>query len=257
MGFRNIEDAKREKDGVVYYVRNSVNTGGCDFERIAIQTHFVERSESYLELVNKYVMPFYEDGDLLSVSEKIISMCQNNVVDKKDVNPGFWAKFLCRFAKSNEHGGMHFPHKFQLAINIVGLPKILWACICAVFGKLVGKKGVFYEVVGNDINGIDGFIDGSSFPIYSEIALLNPIEPDMVCTEIENAFNVSCMIVDANDFGVNVLGKSPKLMDLSEEFLSSLIKDNPAGQSGELTPFILIKSVASRSKEDVVDKTQV
>ena len=102
--------------------------------------------------------------------------------------------------------------------------------------------------VGNDINGIDGFIEGSSFPVYSDIALLNPVEPDKVCAEIENAHNIACMIVDANDFGVNILGKSEKLMSLSEDFLQSLIKDNPAGQSGERTPLILVKTVASQSE---------
>ena len=60
MGFRNLEETKREKGGIVYFVRKNMVTAGSEFERFAIQTHFVKQGESYLELINKYVVPFYE-----------------------------------------------------------------------------------------------------------------------------------------------------------------------------------------------------
>lgn len=248
MGFRNLEETKREKDGIVYFVRKNIASAGSEFERFAIQTHFVKQGESYLELINKYVVPFYEKGDVLSISEKVISMCQNNTVSKKDVKLGFWAKFLSKFASSNNRGvAMDEPYKLQLAINLAGLPRILLASFCSAVTKLFGMKGVFYKIAGNDIDGIDGFYMHSSFDVYHDIALLNPKNPDKVCSEIENAFNVQCMIVDANDFGVNILGRSKGIASLSEEFLISLVKDNPAGQSDELTPFIIIKNVADNS----------
>ena len=248
MGFRNSEETRREKDGIVYFVRKSIATGGTEFERFAIQTHFVKQGESYLELINKYVVPFYEKGDVLSISEKVISMCQDNTVSKKDVKLGFWAKFLSKFASSNNRGvAMDEPYKLQLAINLAGLPRILLASFCSAVTKLFGMKGVFYKIAGNDIDGIDGFYMHSSFDVYHDIALLNPKNPGKVCSEIENAFQVQCMIVDANDFGVNILGRSKGIESLSDEFLISLVKDNPAGQSDELTPFILIKNVADNS----------
>lgn len=248
MGFRNLEETKREKNGIVYFVRKNIASAGSEFERFAIQTHFVKQGESYLELINKYVMPFYEKGDVLSISEKVISMCQDNTVSKKDVKLGFWAKFLSKFASSNNRGvAMDEPYKLQLAINLAGLPRILLASFCSAVTKLFGMKGVFYKIAGNDIDGIDGFYMHSSFDVYHDIALLNPKNPDKVCSEIENAFNVQCMIVDANDFGVNILGRSKGIESLSDEFLISLVKDNPAGQSDELTPFIIIKNVADNS----------
>lgn len=48
------------------------------------------------------------------------------------------------------------------------------------------------------------------------------------------------MIVDANDLGQEILGRSSDI-ELSEEELLGLIKDNPAGQGKELTPIILIR----------------
>ena len=242
MAFRNKPENKKEKNNIIYYERDDIKTDAGVFKRIAIQTHFVNRKESYLDLISKYVVPFYETGDIVSISEKVISMCQDNIVEKQNVKVGFWANFLSKFASSNNHGvGMDEPYKLQLAINLAGLPRVLWASMCSAVTKLFGKKGVFYKIVGHDVAGIDGFYNKSAFELYHNIALLNPIAPDKVCNEIYNKFKISNMIVDANDLEVTILGKSYSLINIKNENLIEMIKDNPAGQSDELTPIIIIK----------------
>ncbi|SJZ83039.1 F420-0--gamma-glutamyl ligase [Anaerorhabdus furcosa] len=240
---RNKEDRKHVVKDITYYKRDDIEVQGDHYERLAIHTHFIARGESYVENIEKYVKPLYEEGNIVSISEKVISMCQNNCVDKADVRLGFWAKFLSKFAHRSSAGiGMDEPYKLQLAINIVGLPKILYASFCSVIGKLFGKRGVFYEIVGNGIAGIDGFYPNSSFDIYKDTAVLNPKNPNGVCEEIYNKTGVICVIVDANDISREILGKSSKLPVSDEQFLQ-IIRDNPAGQSDELTPFILIKKI--------------
>lgn len=64
-----------------------------------------------------------------------------------------------------------------------------------------------------------------------------------MCDEIERERGVTAMIVDANDLNVEVLGKSSSI-ETDDDKLCELIVDNPAGQSRELTPFILIRRVA-------------
>ena len=244
MSFRNLPETRREEKGVVYFIRDNIVVAGREYQRYAIQTHFVQRGESYLELIKKYVSPLYEEGDILSMSEKIISMCQNNVVEKKDVKVGFWARFLSKFASSNNHGiAMDEPYKLQLAINLAGLPRILLASFCSAVTKLFGKRGVFYKIAGHGIDGIDGFYMGSSFELYHDIALLNPREPEKVCNEIYRELGISCQLVDANDLSQVLFGKSDSLKQVPDEELLGLIRDNPAGQSDELTPLILIKPV--------------
>lgn len=241
MAFRNSEEARREKDGVVYFIRPEIEAGGEKYQRLAIQTHFVERGESYIELVKKYVLPLWQEGDILSTSEKIIGMCQNNVVEMKDVKLGWWAKHLSKFASRSAAGiGMDEPYKLQLAINLAGLPRILFACVCHVFGKLLGKKGVFYKVAGHDIAGIDGFYSHSSFDVYKTMAILNPREPDKVCAEINAETGVVAYLVDANDLEREILGRPP-VKPVSDEVFLEMIRDNPAGQSDELTPLIIIR----------------
>ena len=52
---KNIESARRELDGVIYYDRG-ILTGkdGRRYQRYAIQTHFVQPNEDQAELVRLY-----------------------------------------------------------------------------------------------------------------------------------------------------------------------------------------------------------
>ncbi len=246
---KNIKGTEKFKDGVQYYERGILQVGDKQFQRYAIHTHFIERGESYIENLNRYVKPLSLPGDILSISEKVISMCQNNCVDKKDIKLGFWAKNLSKYAHRSTAGiGMDEPYKLQLTINLVGLPKVLFASVCSAVGKLFGKRGIFYKIVGNGVAGIDGFYKNSSFDIYKDTAVLNPKDADGVCNEIEEKLGLASVIVDANDLAQEILGRGKKL-PVEEEVFLQMIKDNPAGQGAELTPFILIREVRGGSDE--------
>ena len=193
-------------------------------------------------LVEQYVKPLWQPGDLLSSSEKIIGLCQKRVVYKKDMKVGRLARFLSRFASHSSAGiGVDSPYKMQFAINERGALFVLWAAFCAGVAKLFGKRGVFYEMVGQEVSGLDGFYD-HEFQEYGEFGIRIPENPGKVCDEIEAATGVQAMIVDANDLNVEILGKASSVT-LDDETLKGLIRDNPAGQSRELTPFILIREV--------------
>ena len=127
----------------------------------------------------------------------------------------------------------------QYAIDTVGLFKVLWASIASAITKLFGKRGVFYEIVGQEVSGLDGFYD-HVWKEYGDIGIKLPENPSGVCNEIKEKLGISCMIVDANDLGQEILGYSEDIT-LSKEELKELIKDNPSGQGKELTPLILIR----------------
>lgn len=210
------------------------------YMRHAIKTHFVSIGEDYIELIKKYVSPIYEEGDILFLGEKIISLCQSRVIYAKDMRIGKWARFLSRFASSNEHGiGVDNPYKMQLAIQFAGLFRVIFAALLAGLCKLIGIKGVFYKIVGKGVSGIDGFY-GKAFDCYKEMGILLPENPDKVCNNIKDKLGIHCVIVDANDLGVEILGKSHDIT-YSENELIGIIRDNPAGQSAQQTPMILAR----------------
>ena len=104
-----------------------IETSTGVYQRHAIQTHFVQIGENYIDLIERYVKPLYEEGDLLSISEKVIALCQKRIVYRKDIHPGFWAKLLYRFVHVTPAGpGAGTPHKMQLIIMICGLPRGCW-----------------------------------------------------------------------------------------------------------------------------------
>ena len=218
-----------------------IQSGGRAYARHAIATHFVQPGESYLALIRRYVKPIYQPGDILASSEKVIALCQGRIVTEDECKPGFWAKVLSRFVHQTSAGpGMGLPVKMQFAINICGLPKVLWAAICAGFGKLLGRHGVFYDMLGTEVTGLDGFY-GEDIPEYEHMGVRVPSNPDKVCDEVFEKTGVVMMIVDANDLNVELLGKSGQLKDWTDQSLLDLIRDNPAGQDRQLTPFVLIR----------------
>ncbi len=224
-----------------------IKVNGITYKRHAIKTRFVKRGESYIDLFKEYVSPIYEEGDIVSSSEKIIALCQNRVVERKDIKIGFWAKFLSKFASHPSTGvGVGETIKMQYAIDTVGLLKVLWASIASAITKLFGKKGVFYKIVGQDVSGLDGFYD-HVWNEYGDIGIRLPENPEGVCNEIKEKLGISCMIIDANDLGQEILGYSSDIK-LSPEELKELIKDNPSGQGKELTPLILIRKVDEKKK---------
>ena len=88
---RNLAAQRREQDGLVYFDRGIVIEGkdGKRYQRYAIQTHFVEVNESQAALVEKYVRPLYQKGDVLSFGAKVMCMCTGNVRTRDEVKPAF------------------------------------------------------------------------------------------------------------------------------------------------------------------------
>lgn len=217
-----------------------ITCGGRRYARCAIKTHFVQIGEDSLDLVRTYVLPRWQPGDLVSSSEKILALCQGRVVYKRDMKVSGLARFLSRFASHSSAGiGVDSPYKMQFAINQVGPARVIWAALCAGVGKLFGRRGVFYEMVGQEVAGLDGFYD-HEFSEYGEFGIRIPENPSGVCDAVERELGVKMMVVDANDLNVEILGHASSLTQSDEE-LAALIADNPAGQSRELTPFILIR----------------
>ena len=241
---RNLEDQRREQNGVVYFDRGTI-TGkdGRKYDRYAIQTHFVQVGESQTELVEKYVRPLYREGDMLSFGAKVMCMCVKSVKTRDEVKPGWWANHLWRFAGINHTGvGMHEPYKLQLVIDMCGLPRVLLAAGLSAITKLFGVHGVFYRVCGKGVGGIDGFYTRSSFDLYHEMALINPDNPVELCNRLTMETGIPVVLMDANDLQRDQLGKSDGF-PLTDEQIQDAMADNPSGQGDELTPLILIRPV--------------
>jgi len=217
-----------------------VKVGDKEYKRYPVKTHFVTTSDKPEDIVSKYVLPIAKKGDIVVICQKIVSITQGKIVKKENLKVGFWAKFLSKFAKKTPYGfSVGNPLKMQVAINLAGLPRILFACLCSAITKIFGISGTFYRVAGHQISQIDGFY-GEIFPQYSEIGILGPERCDEICDSLEKKYNFPFAIADINDLGGNILGVSQSLKG-KEKLLLEILRDNPATQSNAQTPIIIIR----------------
>jgi hypothetical protein len=214
-----------------------------NYIRHAIKTHYIQAGkDDYITLIDQYVSPLYKPGDIVSISEKVISLCQNRVVYKKNIRVSRLAYFLSKYVHQTSAGeAVGNPFKMQLALNEAGTFRVILASLAAAVTRPFGKKGWFYKIAANNVANIDGFCD-DAFDDYLEMGILSPDNPNGVCSEIKEKTGAECMIVDANDYGVEILGACSGIGYTREE-LAELIKDNPGGQNSQSTPIILIRQI--------------
>lgn len=211
--------------------------------RLPIKTHVVTDTDNILDIVKRYAEPHLMDGDMLFISERIVAISQGRAYPIKDIHPSPLAKLLVKFVHKSPYGiGLGSPWTMELAIREAGALRILLAAFAAAVTKPFGMRGVFYKVVGNNINAIDGPCD-YTLPPYNEYAKLGPANPDKVARDLKAALGHDVVIIDANDLGVAVLGKSDS--NISDDFCKAVFKDNPLGQSTEQTPLCIVRKIST------------
>ncbi len=212
-----------------------------EYYRCPIHTRLVKVGDDLTDLLCQYVLPYFQEGDCVYISEKIVSLCQGDIIPKESVKLSLLAKFLSKFASTNDSAGIgvHNVYKMQVAIMLCGRAKVLYAAVAAGVARLFGKRGVFYEITGPQVAGLDGFYS-TYFEDYKNFGILSPRDPDKAVAKLEADTGIHCCIADINDFGGDVLAVSPK-SPMDRELLQKLLKDNPAGNGHEMTPFVLMR----------------
>ncbi len=218
-----------------------IKVGEKNYERIPIRTHVIKDNDNIIEVVLKYAGPRLLENDILFISERVVAITQGRAFPIKDIHPGALAKFLVKFVHKSPYGiGLGSEWTMELAVREAGAARILFAAFCSAVTKPFGMRGVFYKVVGKNINAIDGPCSYTLAP-YNEYAKLGPANPNKVARDIKSRIKNECVIIDANDLGVNVLGRSDK--KITDVFSAAVFKDNPLGQTTEQTPICIVRAV--------------
>lgn len=209
------------------------------YERYPVKTHVVMPDDTLKRLAARYLSGYTEPGDIVFVSEKVVAITQGRAFPVEEIRPGFWARLLSRFVHKTPCGiGLGMPCTMELALGEIGLGKVLFAAACSAITKLVGVKGVFYRILGESARAIDGPCD-CTIPPYNRYAKLAPFRPDEAARDLAGFLGVQIVVIDANDFGVEVLGRSDK--SISFDFCKQVFRDNPLGQCAEQTPLCIVR----------------
>ncbi|HZT41593.1 MAG TPA: coenzyme F420-0:L-glutamate ligase [Chthonomonadaceae bacterium] len=214
------------------------------FTRIPVQTHKVMFGEDLAGVIAKYAADQLHSSDILCLSEKFVTICQNNVRHISTVKDSWLARLIVRYVTKypNDIGYSH-PKKMQVAIDLVGYPRMMLAVVGGGLSKLLlRRRGDFYRIAGHRISEIDGFNPEAMKP-FDEYAMLPPLQPDATCDAISEQFGCGCYIIDGNNINVEVIGMSRNLaaLGIDKTLARTLMLDNPMGQHDELTPIYILR----------------
>jgi len=214
---------------------------GTVYARHPVRTHLVTRHDDAAVVVTRYASPLGEDVAFVAVSERMVAITQGRSYPMTEIRPGWLARFLVRFVTRPGYGiGLGTPQTLQLAIDEVGAPRILLAALVSGITKPFGIHGLFYRIAGPQAAAIDG-PTSYTIPPYNQAATLGPRDPNHAARTISAAIGVPVAIIDANDAGCNVLGRTP---GLDRRLVARLFADNPLGQAREQTPVCVVRTVA-------------
>ena len=228
-----------------------IDVDGTAYLRLPIRTRLITMKDTdILPLIEEYVRPHAKPGDLVFVSEKALTITQGRVVDMSAIKPSRFARFLARnvgnyYGSTDFHG---FGHGTDLAMQLfleeAGYPRVFFAGAVSALTRPLGIRGLFYKICGKRAKSIDCPM---SFLIleYAHSAKLAPNDPDGAARAIKKLLGNETVILDANYRGAFSLGKSTRAV--SESFIGKLFRDNPLGQSDEMTPFCIVRKAENQS----------
>ena len=214
---------------------------GEKYARYPIKTALITpKDKNPSEIIKKYIDGLTQKGDIVFISEKIIAIIQGRAYPINEIQASKIANWLSKRVYKNPGGiGLASPETMQLAIEEVGLWRIILAGFVSSITKLLGIKGVFYIIAGDKARGIDGPVP-YAIPPYNTYASKIPLNPQKVAIEISKKIELPTAIVDANDLGVRILGASK---EVNKKILIKVLKDNPLGQCDESTPIGILRKL--------------
>jgi asparagine synthase (glutamine-hydrolysing) len=232
-----------------------MTSNGGTYARIPLRSPVIDRGDDVADVLAGCLDQLRQqgceprDGDLVVISEKALAISQGRGRPVDEIHCTIASKVLSRFVTRSPIGiGLGHPTTMQLAIDEVGLGRILLATAAAGVTRPFGRHGVFYRVAGSQVNAIDG-PSHANLPPFDHWAMAAPLDSEgearRIAAAISDRFGarIDVAIIDANDLTSEVFAITN---GFSIPTLRGLVSDNPLGQSAEQTPFGLIRQITEQ-----------
>jgi hypothetical protein len=202
---------------------------------IPIRTAIVRPGDDLVAAIGVAVRGIARPGDLIAVSETAVAIAQGEFVAAEHVRPSALAFAIAR--RADPMATISQPESIQLVIDRVGRWRVVYATLLQAMGRLAGRRGAFYEVLGDAVAAVDGYT--GTMPPYERAIVFAPRDPSGVAESVAVRLGIACAVVDANDLGrAKVLGASRGVDAANVE---AALLDNPHGNSDEQTPLVVLK----------------
>lgn len=202
---------------------------------IPVRTPLVHPGDDLIVLVRSAVQGIARPGDVLAISETAVAIAQGQAVPAEYVRPSKIAYALSR--RAGALATVNQPESLQIVIDQVGVWKVLYASAMHVVGRFIGRRGMFYEIMGEAITAIDGYT--GTLPPFERTIVFAPQNPDAFAQSVYERTGIACTVVDANDLEkAKVLGASAGVHRANVE---RALLSNPHGNGDEQTPIVVLK----------------
>lgn len=202
---------------------------------LPIKTHLLTPLDNPVDVVKRYVSPHAKPGDIVTIGETPVAIMQSRWRYPTDVHPGWLARRICLFFLPTS--SLATACGMQTLIDVEGGGKVLFAFIVGSLAKIFGRKGVFYQLAGEQARLIDDVT--GTLPPYDQFIVLGPDQPQAVVDQIQKETGLAAAIVDVNDLkAVKILAATS---NVAPGILEQALRSNPAGNSDEQTPVVLVR----------------
>ena len=206
-----------------------------NYMAIAVKTDLLGSFDNPIETVVNYCKEVTKKNDILTIGETPLAIMQGRYIAPQNLEYNFFSKILCYFFHPTS--SLATACGMQLLIDKIGVTRITFSLIIGFLFKCIGVKGIFYRLTGFESSLIDD-ISGTVIP-YDKSIVMGPIMTKLFCDKLSKQLEVEVAVVDVNDLGgVKILASSNKSVN---NILKDILKVNPAGNSDEKTPIVLIR----------------
>lgn len=202
---------------------------------LPVRTPIVRTGDDLPALVERCVRGIAAHSDVICVAETAVAIAQGRSIPAEAIRPTMLARMLSQRAGAN--ATVSQPESMQLVMESAGTWKVLAAAAAGVAGRLIGRSGDFYRILGPAVAEIDGYT--GTMPPYERHIVLGPKDPSFEAARIAQACDAHAAVVDANDLDkVEILGASD---GVDVDAVRACLRGNPHGNSDEQTPIVILK----------------
>lgn len=206
---------------------------GCQV--LPVATHLLGCLDDPLQVLRRYALPYLQAGDVVAIAETPLAVMQGRYRNPATVYPSPLARQLCRLFQPTS--SLATACALQSLIDLVGPARVLCAVVGGMALRLLGVRGGFYRLAGEQARLIDDLT--GTIPPYDQTIVLGPGHAQAVAQELATALGHAVAVVDVNDLGrVKLLAAS---RGVDPHLLHAALRPNPAGNANEGTPLVVVR----------------
>jgi len=122
---------------------------------LPVRTPIVRSGDDLPQLVAACVRGIASSSDVVCVSETAVAIAQGRSIAAEAIRPTMLARILSDRAGS--YATVSQPESMQLVMESAGTLRVLAAAAAGAAGRLIGRHGDFYRILGPAISQIYGY----------------------------------------------------------------------------------------------------